>query len=302
SIRVAPSLFYNLLLLPVFSKSIRMIDAVVKEHQPDVLINFYDPLIGLYYLFHKPQVPLVCIAHQYMFLHPEFRFPDGHRMDRSAVKLFSRLTSFGASRKLAISFYTMDNCEKEGIAVVPPLLRKEVFELKEEKKDYFLIYLLNIGYKDEIIRWHQQNGNVEAHVFCDLAESYETQKYGDNLYFHRLDDRKFLNYMAGAKGLASTAGFESVCEAMYLGKPVLMVPVEGHFEQFVNARDAHKAGAGIFDSSFNIPRFTEYINTCHMDTAPFRKWLRHSDTVFLDEINAVIHKNEVRSIAVAGAI
>lgn len=49
--------------------------------------------------------------------------------------------------------------------------------------------------------------------------------------------------MAGCKAYASTAGFESICEAMYLGKPVLMVPA--HIEQDCNAYDAMKAGAGI---------------------------------------------------------
>lgn len=52
--------------------------------------------------------------------------------------------------------------------------------------------------------------------------------------------------MAGCKAYASTAGFESVCEAMYLGKPILMVPA--HIEQDCNAYDAEKSGAGIISS------------------------------------------------------
>ena len=65
----------------------------------------------------------------------------------------------------------------------------------------------------------------------------------ETLSFHQIDDVKFLNAMAGCKAYASTAGFESICEAMYLGKPVLMVPA--HIEQDCNAYDAMKAGAGI---------------------------------------------------------
>ena len=37
----------------------------------------------------------------------------------------------------------------------------------------------------------------------------------DTLSFRQLDDVKFLRYMAGCKAYATTAGFESVCEAMY---------------------------------------------------------------------------------------
>lgn len=49
--------------------------------------------------------------------------------------------------------------------------------------------------------------------------------------------------MGGCKAYLTTAGFESVCEALYLGKPVLMVPV--HVEQECNAWDAQKVGAGV---------------------------------------------------------
>jgi UDP-N-acetylglucosamine:LPS N-acetylglucosamine transferase len=121
-----------------------------------------------------------------------------------------------------------------------------------------------------------------------MPETYETLRYGENLYFHKLDDTKFLNLMAGAKGLVSTAGFESVCEAMYLGKPVFMVPVEGHFEQFCNARDAHKAGAGIFDTFFNLDVFVDYVGTCKSDPLPFRTWLKDSKTMFLEEIHQTL--------------
>ena len=46
------------------------------------------------------------------------------------------------------------------------------------------------------------------------------------LTFHKLHGEKFLRLMASSRGVACTAGFESVSEAAYLGKPLLMVPVE----------------------------------------------------------------------------
>ena len=58
--------------------------------------------------------------------------------------------------------------------------------------------------------------------------------------------------MAACKGLVCTAGFESVCEAMYLGKPVLMIPVAGQYEQACNALDAEASGAGMASDSFDF--------------------------------------------------
>lgn len=60
----------------------------------------------------------------------------------------------------------------------------------------------------------------------------------DTLTFHRLDDVKFLKMMAGCRAYATTAGFESVCEALYMGKPCMLIPA--HVEQECNAVDAER--------------------------------------------------------------
>lgn len=64
SINVPKSVIHNFGKLKTFRNSLKTIDALMKEHQPDVVINFFDLLIGLYYRFYKPQAKLICIAHQ----------------------------------------------------------------------------------------------------------------------------------------------------------------------------------------------------------------------------------------------
>jgi hypothetical protein len=48
--------------------------------------------------------------------------------------------------------------------------------------------------------------------------------------------------MAGCRGYIGSAGFESLCEAFHLGKPVLAVPTAGQPEQALNAWDADRHG------------------------------------------------------------
>jgi hypothetical protein len=44
---------------------------------------------------------------------------------------------------------------------------------------------------------------------------------------------------------------------MYLNKPVMMVPVKGHYEQYCNARDASRIGAGIYCEEFDLSKLEE---------------------------------------------
>lgn len=288
SIKVTKTLLYNFSKLKVFRESLKKMDDVIKEHQPDVLINFFDLLTGLYFRFYKPNLKMICIAHQYIYFHPDFEFPEGHILDRMAIKLFTRLTAKGSAKNIALSFYKM-HTHSDDVIVAPPLLRKEIFDLKADEQDFYLVYLVNNGYYEDIIEWHKLNPGIELHCFTDkpqtLLEQYEYRS--NKLQLHAINDKIFLEKMSMAKGLASSAGFESVCEAMFLGKPVLMVPIAGHFEQFCNSRDAVKAGAGVFDTNFNISKLINIGEGFSESNIIFKNWVMNAKDRIYNEIKSV---------------
>jgi uncharacterized protein (TIGR00661 family) len=94
--------------------------------------------------------------------------------------------------------------------------------------------------------------------------------------------------MRRCKAYVSTAGFESICEAMYLGKPVMMVPTEGQFEQECNALDAVLSHAGISSKQFDITRLLSYLPT-HQDKGnEFRSWVGNAPNTIVEEIENLV--------------
>ena len=89
--------------------------------------------------------------------------------------------------------------------------------------------------------------------------------------------------MRRCNGFFSTAGFESICEAMYMQKPVLMIPVNGQYEQSCNAIDGELAGAGIRGSSFDISLLMDFIPH-YKPSNNFHAWIKNTETVFLEEL------------------
>lgn len=288
-INIAATMWHNLKKIRTYFRSAKLIRQKVEEWNPDIIINFYEPIAGLYAKTTRKnkRPPIVCIAHQYLGDHPEFKFPEGHFFDRVFLENYTRLTSSGASRILALSFNQLSDAD-EILKVVPPLLRKEVKTLTPAKKGYYLCYLVNAGYRTDIEKWHRANPGICLHVFTDMESEKEMIELHENLFFHQLSDTKFLEYMAGCNGLISSAGFESVCEAFYLDKPVFMVPVEGHFEQLCNAYDAKAAGVGIFDSKFRIEKFISWLPSHISQSENFRKWENRAEELFIRNFNEVI--------------
>ena len=274
------SVFYNLLRTPTYLGSIRYIRQTIRRTGAEVVVNFYELLTGLTYLLCRPRAAMICIAHQYLFLHPDFRFPKENALSLTLLRFFTRLTAIGATRKLALSFRKMPEVSRKGIVVVPPLLRKEVIDMEPSAGDYLHGYLLNSGFAEEIKAWHTLRPEVPMHFFWDKKGVPPESRVDDRLSFHTLDDTLFLRYMAGAKAYATTAGFESVCEAMYLGKPILMVPT--HIEQACNAYDASLAGAGVAAERFDLDLLWSIAGR-PVDNSVFRHWVRQADWLILRE-------------------
>lgn len=289
------SIVYNIFRSPKYIKSVNFIRS--QAAKVDVVINFYELLTGLAFAFFRPPCKLVCIAHQYLFLHPEFHFPEKHRVELAMLRFFTKLTALHADRILALSFTEVEHPEKGRLHVVPPLLREEVRKAVPTHGNYLHGYMLNSGFSTDIIEWHERHPATILHFFWDKKGVDKIVEVDDHLYFHPLNDKEFIRYMAGCKAYATTAGFESVCEAMYLGKPVMMVPT--HIEQLCNAVDAERAGAGICSEDFNLDKLARLKSKASI-SKKFRKWADTAGQHIVGQVEAAAAETEWNPALVKG--
>jgi uncharacterized protein (TIGR00661 family) len=274
-----------------FRQSLETIRAEIDRVRPDLIVNFFEPLVGVHALLHRPTPPIISVGHQYMYHHPVYPFPDGMWAQRIGAKQFTRLSSFGSARRLALSYYPAP--ERPRLAVVPPLLRAELFALpldQEDPKPFYLIYLLNPGYAEQVKAWSDAHPGRQLHCFWDHPGHPTSWSHSPSLTFHPLSDVHFLQMMARCSGLVCTAGFESTCEAMYLGKTILAVPVKGHAEQYWNALDLAGFGGGVYAASFDIDRLEDARRRLVPPTRILRAWVDQAPERILGEIEAVLHR------------
>jgi uncharacterized protein (TIGR00661 family) len=262
-----------------YRNSIRFIYGRICRHRPDVVVSFYEILSGVTRFFYALKILFVHIGHQYLLNHPDYLFGKGSHYEMRLLRLHVLLNNVGATRNLALSFYPLPDCGSEHITVVPPLLRKEVLEAEPSDGDYILAYMLNAGYEAEVMEWHARNPTVRLYCFWDKKQAPAELKIDDYLTFFTIDDAKFIRCMAGCRGYVSTAGFESVCEAFYLGKPVMVIPA--HVEQQVNARDAASTGHAVVSATFDIDRLITFMNGHPSGNTGFRSWVDSAEEVFL---------------------
>jgi uncharacterized protein (TIGR00661 family) len=289
AVRLLPTIIKSLTKIRSFWKSIHVIREIIKRQSPDLIINFYEPLIGAAHLIGSISTKTISIAHQYLFLHPSFIF---HKTlsgaDRWMLKKYTHLTAFGSKSLLALSFNNKDFEKYKNIIPCPPLLRNEIKAAEPFQGKHLLVYIVNAGYMDNIIKWNKDNPDVEIHCFTDSKKVRDKWEYNESLTFHSLNDQQFLRYMINAAAVVTTAGFESVCEAFYLGKPVMMVPVEGHAEQLCNAADGERSGVGIASEKFELSKVMKMSKTENQEVDAFRLWANLFPIVLFKAVNQTI--------------
>jgi len=272
SINIFKTIFCNLLKAGSFYKSFRAIDEVVKKHQPDIILNFYDNLAGLYNFFYQPSSSFWVIGHQYLIYHPEFPFAPNNSLQKLLFKINTWITALGAEKLLALSFRELPNYTHKKLKIIPPLLRPQVKQMTPKHGEFILTYIVNSGYSDEIIAFGIKHPNVKIEVFWDKKDAPESYRPLPNITFHQINDQLFLQKMASCRGLVCTAGFESVCEAMYFGKWVMMIPVQGQYEQACNALDGLISNAGLSHTSFDFESFDQFLQNAPRKDDSFQKW------------------------------
>jgi uncharacterized protein (TIGR00661 family) len=271
-----------------YRESLAAIETIINRTQPDLILNFLEPLAGLFNLLRPHRIPVIAIGHQFMLGHPEFVRCRELAVQQWTMRRYVQLAGAG-STKLALSFYPAVSMPERRLFVCPPLLRADLFEQRQDQHGRFLLaYVLNQGYAEDILRWHAEFPEVEIHCFCEKPKVEPVWQYDATLSFHKLDGAKFLRMMAECRGVACTAGFESLNEAAWLGKPLLVVPVANHVEQHLNALDAEKAGLAQAAASFDLTPLLRQWNTDHLDN--YRNWVRRAGSVLLSVIEEAIHK------------
>ncbi|HAN31481.1 MAG TPA: teichoic acid biosynthesis protein, partial [Myxococcales bacterium] len=83
-----------------------------------------------------------------------------------------------------------------------------------------------------------------------------------NLVWRPFSQQGFIDDLASCTAVIAGGGFSLMSEAIYLGKPVLSVPLGGQFEQILNALWLQKLGYGIYRQQVAQRELKEFLERC----------------------------------------
>ena len=81
----------------------------------------------------------------------------------------------------------------------------------------------------------------------------------DSLRFRPFGEASFVDDLRTAAGVIAGGGFTLMGEAVYLGRPMLAVPIKQQFEQILNARYLEREGYGLAADELDAPTLGRFV-------------------------------------------
>lgn len=165
-------------------------------------------------------------------------FEKSFRLARSIVK--SKLP--GCFHYLITAFFR-PAIRLQRTTLVPPVLRPEILAARAERGDHLLVYQTaeGISPSTEMLR----QAGLPCRVYGALRDLKEDLQE-ENVTFRPFSESGFIEDLRTARAVVASGGFTLMSEAVYLGKPMLSIPVRGQFEQVLNALYLERLGYGAF--------------------------------------------------------
>ncbi len=219
----------------------------------DLCISDMEPVVPI--LSNWYRLPLISLDNQHRLVNLKLDIPKKYKKEyiaaRAVVKTFAGkaddyiITSYG---KAKVKFWY-----KKKTYIVPPIIRPKIQKLKPTKEDKILVYST------------KKNNNL-LQILKKIDEKFivygwNKEKKDKNLVFHKSGD-KFLKDLEKCKAVIGSAGFTLISESLYLKKPYFALPLQGQFEQVLNALFLKNSGLGEFEEldNLNDKKFNEFLN------------------------------------------
>lgn len=207
----------------------------------DLVISDFEPVTA--HAARRQRKASLSISHQSSFA---FDVPkSGEKLlDKVIMRCFAP-----TERQIGLHWYHFEQ------PILPPII--DITALDVARNDSVLVYLPfeNLDAITEILRHFPSQQFVCFHPSC------QAPNVRGNIAFYPLGKKRFSEALASCGGVIANGGFELPSEALFLGKKLLLKPLDGQFEQQSNVATLDLLGLATCMDSLDIGTVREWLDT-----------------------------------------
>ncbi|MDY9922532.1 MJ1255/VC2487 family glycosyltransferase [Methanobacterium sp.] len=262
--------------------SLRLMYSVAKAVKPQIIISDFEFYSNL--LSKIMRVPLISLDNMHVLTQAELEVPRKYRTDRIAAEGVVRSFIQLPTVYLITSYFYPPLKNSSKTKYFPPVLRDTIMELEPYNGEHVLVYQTsasNVRLLDILKEFDDEF----------IVYGFHRDERDGNLLFKSFNEDEFFNDLAQARAVISNGGFTLISEALYLGKPVLSVPVKKQFEQILNALYMDRLGYGEFHEDLDRDDIENFLSKLEEYRKNIRLGFAHDhNQSIMDELDFLIDK------------
>jgi len=218
------------------SNTVGRIRSELAAFKPDLAVTDFEPFLPL--AAKSLGVPFVSLDHQHVIPGLDLRPPVRYLPQFAATLAIVHLTHRGEMANLVTSYFHPAKPFKNRYKYFGPILRPQICDLKVRNLGHVLVYQTSASFVNL------------PELLADLPFEFRFYAFPregrqGNCIFKPRNHPDFFEDLANCSWVLTNGGYTLISESLFLGKPVLSVPVSGQFEQWINAHFLQKLGFGI---------------------------------------------------------
>jgi uncharacterized protein (TIGR00661 family) len=228
---------------------------LVDEFRPDVVVSDFESFSKLYGTNHR--LPVISVDNMQIINRCEHdpALLAGHEREFELTKSIVKAKLPGCFHYLIATFFYPE-VRKDRTTLLPSILRPEILSARSEPGEHLLVYqtsTTNAGLMSAL----KQSG-LPCRVY-GVRRGIKADEVEGNLTFRPFSEAGFIDDLRTARAVVAGGGYTLMSEAVYLRKPVLSLPVQGQFEQTLNALYLEQLGYGRHAAALDEPTLSAFL-------------------------------------------
>ncbi|MGI9175071.1 MAG: glycosyltransferase family protein [Rhodothermales bacterium] len=210
------------------------------EERADLLITDFEAFSP--HAARRIGLPVLSFNHQQVVTETVYDLPASYRFNAAFTGTVIRFIAPRDPQHVLLSSFFFPPLKHPGrTTLVAPIIRPDVQAITPKHEDPVLVYYNQTQGAGAVLDVLRQ---VDARFIVYNFDPPPNPEAYPNLTFKAPCLDGFLRDLARSRAVICTAGFTLISEALFLGKPLLVVPNRGIFEQTLNALFLQREGLG----------------------------------------------------------
>jgi uncharacterized protein (TIGR00661 family) len=281
--------------LPSAGQRLGELRELFKQVQPDVVITDFEPMTA--YLAHHYGLPLISLDNQQRMRYVISPIPPGYEGDARWTRAIIR-AMIPKPDVCLITTFVQGKPKHDRVFQFPPIVSPDVvarLSSVSSKPDAPVLVYVTCGFESLVERL----SDLPHQTFVVYGCAPDSVS-GHNIIFKAPSREGFLEDLVKCRAVMATAGFTLISESLFLKKPYLAFPMQGQYEQQLNAFQLQQSGLGRLGDIGDRQQIKTFLSDLELMRGNLEMTSTGDNRQLLDKLDSLVSNQAAAARAMRG--